>query len=255
MNHASALGQAVGKLFETRLIERLRPVVTEREHSIGPQRMINGADNIYQIDAVVADAQSRPIIIMDVKYLRYTKHNRDKGSWIFTAHYNLYKTHPSIRKSIAVLIGNWSSPSVSLIKSAGIQVVRRSFEDVVRILEDYGVAFDWPERDSTIPAQAWAKYQNLPDQVLRQIADRLTNGIVDEVARSITDVLDTNTESIAKRVSSVEVILKTSADEMLLLQSNTVTGAVTQLMGFLHDSSDIRTAIGQVSRSDPWPPA
>lgn len=36
----------------------------------------------YKIDAVIANHAMQPIILFESKYLRYTKHNRDKGSWI-----------------------------------------------------------------------------------------------------------------------------------------------------------------------------
>ena len=71
-----------------------------------------GTGNVYQIDAVIYHADDRPIVIIDPKYIRYTKHNRDKGSWLCVAHYNLRKTHHSIRKSLAVLAGRWPEPSI-----------------------------------------------------------------------------------------------------------------------------------------------
>lgn len=48
-NPAAALGQEIGKLFEAFIIERLRPPVEERSHTIEPQRMVNGTGNVYQI--------------------------------------------------------------------------------------------------------------------------------------------------------------------------------------------------------------
>ena len=83
----SALGQEVGKLFEQAVTESVREEVEARGHSIRPAKLKNGTGNVYQIDAVVFDANDDPVIIIDPKYIRYTKHNRDKGSWLCTAHY------------------------------------------------------------------------------------------------------------------------------------------------------------------------
>ena len=113
----SALGQEVGKLFESAVIESVRDEVESRDFSIRPARLRNGTGNTYQIDAIVFDADEQPVIIIDPKYIRYTKHNRDKGSWLCVAHYNLRKTHRSIRKSIAALAGRWSAPSKAMIQS------------------------------------------------------------------------------------------------------------------------------------------
>ena len=104
-NPASALGEAAGKLFENAVIATLERVVGAYGYTVQPQRLVNGTGNSYQIDAVISDDEGRPVIIVDPKYIRYTKHNRDKASWLCTAHYNLRKTHPTLRKSIAVLGG------------------------------------------------------------------------------------------------------------------------------------------------------
>ena len=77
---ASALGQEVGKAFEAGVLEAIRNEVETRGCSVRPARLRNGTDNVYQIDAVVFDSNRRPVIIIDPKYIRYTKHNRDKGS-------------------------------------------------------------------------------------------------------------------------------------------------------------------------------
>ena len=127
-NAASAFGEEIGKLFENAILKGLSETVKNRGCSIKPAKMKNGTGNIYQIDAVIFNKASKPIIIIDPKYIRYTKHNRDKGSWLCVAHYNLRKTFPSIRKSIAILAGRWSKPSIELIKSFGVEVLEVPFQ-------------------------------------------------------------------------------------------------------------------------------
>ena len=172
----SALGEAVGKLFETAVLETVRSTVEDRRHSIRPARLRNGTGNIYQIDVVVFDAQDRPVIIIDPKYIRYTKHNRDKGSWLCVAHYNLRKTHHSIRKSIAVLAGRWSAPSRDLIRSFGVEVIEVPFEDMATTLGRHGVEFDWPEAEGERVARAsLQRFTNLDDDT--RLGDRDGDGI------------------------------------------------------------------------------
>lgn len=95
-NPASALGEAVGKLIERNVTQAIRNMAAPLGYSVGPERMTNGEGNRFQIDCLVKDASGRPVVIADPKYLRYTKHNRDKGSWLCVAHHNLRKAYPSI---------------------------------------------------------------------------------------------------------------------------------------------------------------
>lgn len=126
-NPAAALGEAAGKLFEAAVLNVLQPVAQRRGFTVDPERLVNGTGNTYQIDAVVSDAEQSPVIIVDPKYIRYTKHNRDKASWLCTAHYNLRKSYPTLRKSVAVLGGRWSNPSIALMQSFGVDILTVPF--------------------------------------------------------------------------------------------------------------------------------
>src|SRR3972149_4519060 len=126
-NAAAAFGEEIGKLFEVTILKGLADDVKAKSCTIKPYKLKNGTGNIYQIDAVVFDKDNNPLIIIDPKYIRYTKHNRDKGSWLCVAHYNLRKTYPSIRKSISILAGRWSKPSIELIKSFGVEIIELPF--------------------------------------------------------------------------------------------------------------------------------
>ena len=95
-NPASALGEAVGKLFESVVVQGLRQEVESRGHTIRPARLTNGAGNTYQIDAVVYDADENPVIIIDPKYIRYTKHNCDSVAASLQAMANLVSDRPDI---------------------------------------------------------------------------------------------------------------------------------------------------------------
>ncbi|MBI4332849.1 MAG: hypothetical protein HY673_16395 [Chloroflexi bacterium] len=108
-NPAAALGEAVGKLIEKHITAAVASSVAAMGYTAGPKRLKNGSGNVYQIDCVVASEDGSPIVIVDPKYIRYKKHNRDKGSWLCVAHYNLRKSHPTIRKSVAILSGGGQS--------------------------------------------------------------------------------------------------------------------------------------------------
>ncbi len=206
--------------------------------------MINGTGNVYQIDAVVFDADDAPVIIIDPKYIRYTKHNRDKGSWLCTAHYNLRKTHRTIRKSIAVLGGRWSAPSKSLIRSFGIETLEVPFDRIADELRIYGVEFDWPESGGeSVARNSLDIFSDLDEDAKDTIGSRMMSDISQKLKEEVAQVLDTDVSSIATRVSSVEILLKTDQNETIVSSFPSVPNAMRALTDLVSDRPDIRAFI------------
>ena len=240
----SALGQEVGKLFESSVLESVRREVESRGYSIRPDRLKNGTGNVYQIDAVIFDASDQPVVIIDPKYIRYTKHNRDKGSWLCVAHYNLRKTHRSIRKSIAVLAGRWSGPSKAMIQSFGVELLEVPFDNISNALRLHGVEFDWPEsRGESIARQSLEDFSNLDEATKTRIGSDMVSGIEDNLRNAVVQVLDTDVDSIATRVAQVEILLKTDQEEMVLSSFESVPEAMRALTDLVSDRPDIRAFI------------
>ncbi len=79
----------------------------------------------------------QPLIIFESKYIRYTKHNRYKASWICNAHSAIRKRYHSIRSSIAILAGNWSQPSLAMMKSFDIIIFIIPFEVISNLLKEF----------------------------------------------------------------------------------------------------------------------
>lgn len=238
----SALGEAIGKVFEEAVRDCLSAEVESRECSIRPAKLRNGTGNEYQIDAVVFDDQNRPLIIIDPKYIRYTKHNRDKGSWLCTAHYNLRKTHPSIRKSLAVLAGRWSAPSKSLIRSFSVEILEVSFGHMCTVLRDFGIEFDWDENGGEpIAQQSLSKFETLSDATKSSIGAKLVSPIANELHSQIVQILDTDIDSLASRVTEIEILLKTNQGEMVLTSFPTAPDAIRGLTNLVSDKPDIRS--------------
>ena len=241
---ASALGQEVGKLFENAVLESVRAEVESRNHLIRPARLRNGTGNSYQIDAVVFDANEQPVIIIDPKYIRYTKHNRDKGSWLCVAHYNLRKTHTSIRKSIAVLAGRWSAPSKALIQSFGVETLEVPFDHLADTLQSYDIEFNWPESSGeSVARQSLEAFNNLSDDDKESIGKDMVSGISNRLSNEVVQVLDTDADSMATRVAQVEILVKTNQGEMILSSFQSVPDAMKALTDLISDKPDIRAFI------------
>ena len=238
-NPASALGEAVGKVFEAAVLESLRAEVDARGCSIRPERMVNGTNNTYQIDAVVFDDDDNPIILIDPKYIRYTKHNRDKVSWLCVAHYNLRKTYPTIRKSIAVLAGRWSEPSKELLRSFGVEILEVPFEHMVGTLLEHDVDFDWPEKNRDIPRKAFDVWQDLDEGARTRVGIDLVEMISADLQDSVGRVLDVDVDSLPARLTEVEVLLKSDRGEIVLQSFGSVVDAVQAMTALLSDKPDI----------------
>lgn len=242
-NPASALGEAAGKLFEAGVMQCLTPVVSDFQHTVSASRLKNGSENTYQIDAVVFDSEDRPIIIVDPKYIRYTKHNRDKASWLCTAHYNLRKTYPSLRKSIAVLGGRWSKPSRSLLDSFGVEILEVTFDHFCEVFGEFDVAFDWGEKDRETPITSLYEFQKLRPQQLETISEKLVEPVSSLLADSVTQVLSTSLDEVPHHVESVEILVKTDQNEMLLRQHDNIRDAIVNLSSMLPTQTDISDMI------------
>lgn len=240
----SALGQEVGKLFENAVLESVQAEVESRNHLIRSARLRNGTGNSYQIDAVVFDANEQPVIIIDPKYIRYTKHNRDKGSWLCVAHYNLRKTHTSIRKSIAVLAGRWSAPSKALIQSFGVEILEVPFDHMAGTLQSYGIEFNWPESGGeSVARKSLEAFNKLSEDDKENIGKDMASGISDRLSDEVVQVLDTDADSMATRVAQVEILVKTNQGEMILSSFQSVPDAMKALTDLISDKPDIRAFI------------
>lgn len=242
-NYASALGEAVGKLIEESLIRGIEEEVVSRNYTIAPYKLRNGSSNVYQIDAVIFDVNNNPVLLLESKYIRYKKHNRDKASWLCVAHHSLRKTYPTIRKSIAVLAGNWSAPSKSLLRSFGVDIIELPFEKIVETFASHNIQFNWPEKDRETPKNAWNMYSQFDQATQRVLATELTNPIREQIRNRITETLDANLEDIQQRISEVEVLLKTNRGEMVLETFDSVSASLQGLMKFVVDKPNMDTEL------------
>ena len=238
-NPASALGEAAGKLFENAVIATLERVVGAYGYTVQPQRLVNGTGNSYQIDAVISDDEGRPVIIVDPKSIRYTKHNRDKASWLCTAHYNLRKTHPTLRKSIAVLGGRWSAPSIALMQSFGVETLSVTFEHFCKAFDQASIQFDWHESDRSTPAKSLKAFQKLSARQQSEISETLIQPVEEQLAASVENVLRLDATVAPHLVSGVEILIKTELNEMVLFQEQSINAAITRLLALIPDDVDV----------------
>lgn len=241
-NPGSTLGEAVGALIEDEVKRILRPIAEEngcvfvsagrpKPRSAQPTklRLKDTAGNEYQIDVVIANEKLQPLVLIESKYIRYTKHNRDKGSWVCTAHYSLRRTFPSIRQSIAVLAGNWSKTSKAMMRSFDVNLFEVGFGRIVETLAEYGVDFAWGEKEGDIAMAAWENWQKLTNSQYQEIAGKLLRDIEPELRETLNATLST---AVPREIREVEITLESNLGESRHYTFDSIANAIAFLENF-----------------------
>ena len=213
-NPGSAIGEAIGASMEKALKQLLNTVADELGHhylTSGVRKTKNGqkakkllmSDNYgneYDIDGVFANEAMQPVIIFESKYIRYKKHNRDKGSWICTAHSAVRRRYHSIRSSIAVLAGSWSGSSQAMMRSNDINLFLVPFDYICDILSEYEIEFNWGEKDKHIAEQAWYRFNELTETQKLSIGKRMVERVKENLIPLIEKILDDTTDREIEKV-------------------------------------------------------
>jgi len=236
MNPGSALGEAIGAEMEKALNDFLTKLVESQGYhylSKSPVQNKNGTakkllmyDNFgtaYNIDAVIANESMQPIILIESKYIRYKKHNRDKGSWVCTAHPAVRRRYNSIRSSIAVLAGNWSSTSLAMMKSFDINIFLLPFTRICDLLAQYGINFDWDEKDRVTAIDARRKYLALTNAQKSEIGVQMVNVVKDKLENLVLSILD---DTIEREINRITIELHSNLSEVKAYEFGTVEQAV-----------------------------
>ncbi len=239
VTNPGAVGEAIGKLIEADLASAVRTVAESLNYSVQPRTLRNHLRNQHQIDIVVSDSTAQPVILIEPKYLRYKKHNWDKGSRLCIAHYSLRRTFPSIRKSIGVLAGEWTDASVQFIQSFGVETHRISFDHIADVLEQHGIPFRWDEKDTRTPKEAWQQFSRLAEAEREEIAAAITAPVRQTVIRSVETTLRSD-PGAPRRVETVELAIKTSEGEYLVYSFTSVSEAIRRLLTFVTDVENLQ---------------
>lgn len=231
-NPGSALGEAIGSQMELALNSFLNSLCENMGHHFISASVIAGKKKLlmydsfgtaYNLDSVIANESMQPIILVESKYIRYKKHNRDKGSWLCTAHPAIRRRYQSVRSSIAVLAGNWSSTSLTMMRSFDINIFLIPFEAICDFLKKYRIVFDWDEKDRETAQQAWKRYCDLTAKQQYSIGQRMVSLIENDLKKLIVSILDETTE---RKIDKVTIELRSNIGEVKMHQFDNVPEAV-----------------------------
>ncbi|HXG66632.1 MAG TPA: excisionase family DNA-binding protein [Blastocatellia bacterium] len=244
-NPGAALGQKIGELIEQEAHRILNPVARSLGYSyihdnrIDPEtnrrmRLIlkDASGNSYNVDALIYKAYNEkiyPFVLVESKNLRYTKHNKDKGSWICNAHPNLRRRHSSLRKSIVILAGNWSDSSKEMLQSHGCVLFEIKFQTIVNTLKNHEIHYKWEENEKEKATQALGDWVRLTGEAKTEIARTLLSGIKDELSDALIKILEPDKE---RQVNKIIIDFQTNYGEVLSLTFDSIAEAIERLPNF-----------------------
>ena len=261
-NPGSALGEAIGSSMEDALKKLLNEIadkygyhyltsgVRKTKSGKRPKKLLmsDKSGNEYDIDGVLANQSMKPLIIFESKYIRYKKHNRDKGSWICHAHSAIRRRYHSIRSSIAILAGNWSGPSQAMIRSNNINLFLIPFNHICEVLSELGIDFDWEEKDRDKAIRAWGNFNKLNSEQKKSIGIKMIDPIKDNLVILIENILD---DTVEREVDKVFVELISNLGEVKVYEFESISDA----LDFLQDDGlkDLFLTTDSDSLFDPPP--
>ncbi len=243
-NPGSALGEAIGVLIENTLNRILKPVaeksdclyitsgISKGKGKPKTKLLLRDSNGIeYDIDAVIANKRFQPLILIESKYIRYKKHNRDKGSWVCAAHQSLRKRFSSVRSSVAVLAGSWSKTSKAMITNANVILFEIPFENICKVLSAYNIDFDWAEKDREKAFQAWNKFVSLKEKQKAEIGRKLLGFVSEDLGKTISRILD---DTVPRSIQGVQIQIMTNLGETKIFEF----GNIEKALRFLHDFNE-----------------
>lgn len=236
-NPGSALGEAIGSSMEDALEALLNDVadkygyhyltsgVRKTKSGKKPKKLLmsDNFGNEYDIDGVLANQSMQPLIIFESKYIRYKNHNRDKGSWICNAHSAVRKRYHSIRSSIAILAGNWSGSSQAMMRSSDINLFLIPFDYICEVLSEFGIDFNWEEKDRDKAIRAWENFNKLNSEQKESIGIKMIDSIKDNLGTLIENILD---DTVEREVNKVLVELISNLGEVKVYEFESINDAL-----------------------------
>jgi hypothetical protein len=169
-NPASAFGEAIGKLIEDAIKETIEEIIRPYGLKIQSGKKISDKTGIdFEIDMLILK-DNKIVALVDVKYLLYKKHARDKASWVVVAHNRLRASYPEIKRCLVILAGTgWTDNAKKLIYSSCIDVEIIESEILNDIFSKYDTQITWSEKNEKTPRESFEKFQRLSREELEKI--------------------------------------------------------------------------------------
>ena len=110
---------------------------------------------------------------------------------------------------------------------------------MVTALKEYGVNFDWDQKDKETPREALDRFASLGEADRFDMGARFIEPVIGDLRTAVTRVLDDDISTLPTRISGVEILLKTDRDEMILFTFQSIVESLQALTKLVSDSPDI----------------
>ncbi|MCD6592585.1 hypothetical protein J7L00_00655 [Candidatus Bathyarchaeota archaeon] len=129
----------------------------------------------HEIDFVIG-TKTNPLILIDSKYIKYTKHAREKVNEIFMKLTSIKESYLSVNMLIAVLAGSFTNDALKTLETRGVHVFHIPFKRVAMNLRRFGVIIDWPESDTSTPEATWKRLVSMSESEKDELGDAFFDG-------------------------------------------------------------------------------
>src|SRR5581483_2833796 len=113
------------------------------------------------------------------------------------------------------------------------------FAEMVRVLGENGIEFDWDEKDNETPRRAWNTWAGLPRQIQSEIAQNILAKHSEEVRALVIGAIESEEAPVAN-VERIELLLKTSEQEYHLKKFTSVKDTLHYLTDFTTDVDNVK---------------
>ena len=221
---SSALGQKIGELFDEAVLDLLRELSTPMGFDLMPSqkgKQLHHLTPIHgiakQIDHIItATGQSDPLVVIELKWLKDSRHIYDKGGWIGELA-KIKQGNPTVRGALALLAGHWSPKIIQQLEfGGGVRViVMLNVDEMYSLLRQHGVDIQIDKQRNAIadPETALAQFRQLTETARTQIKRQIVANQRLEVEKALENFL-TPVDNLL--VTSIEVVLKTNQGNVFI---------------------------------------
>ena len=182
-----AFGQRLGKLLEDEIHRIVQECLYGTDFDFIPKgQLADLHGKLCTHDGLVVDREAQPFVVIESKVIQKAKHATEKAAKVVREHPDLKRAHPTLRSSIAVLAGAFTTAPLRMVEASGANVLFIPQDHLVLVCRDYGIEILWADREAiTHSVLALHRYNTLSQEELRVLGERLLQPVAGQLRETI----------------------------------------------------------------------